>query len=59
MQANKLGFNSAAHPCSNGTCDVASQCSYNMTRQGREKYGSNAYAPGGSVIDTNQPFDVE
>ena len=30
-----------------------------MTVQGREKYGANAYGPGGSKINTDLPFEVE
>jgi len=59
MQANKVGFNSGAHPCENGRCDRVSQCAYNMTVQGRAEYGDDAYGPGGSIIDTRRAFDVE
>jgi len=30
MQANLFGFESKAHPCSNGTCDAMSQCIVGM-----------------------------
>ena len=59
MQANHAGFNTAAHPCANGECDAMSQCQYNMTVEGRAKYGDDAYGRDGSLIDTNQPFSVE
>jgi len=39
MQANRYGFETQAHPCSNGTCDALSQCAYGMQNQGLEKYG--------------------
>ncbi len=56
MQANKWGFNMAAHPCANGNCDSASMCSYNMMNNGAKKYGPDAYGPGGSLINTFSPF---
>jgi len=59
MQANPYGFNVAAHPCANGTCDARSQCEYNMREQGKETYGEAAYGPGGSLIDTDLPFQVK
>ena len=59
MQANKAGFNVAAHPCSNGTCDAVSQCQYNMIVEGKEQYGADAYGPRGSIIDTNNAFKVK
>jgi hypothetical protein len=34
MQANKFGFESKAHPCTNGTCDSVSRCSASMHEQG-------------------------
>ena len=54
MQANKAGFNVGAHPCANGTCDAISQCQYDMANEGIDKYGSGAYGPGGSMIDTDR-----
>ena len=30
MNANKYGFETQAHPCSNGTCDAVSQCIIGM-----------------------------
>ena len=59
MQANPYGFNVAAHPCSNGTCDARSQCEYNMRKEGAEKYGEGAYGPGGSRVNTDYPFTVK
>ena len=59
MQANKYGFNVAAHPCANGTCDAASQCDMNMKTDGIAKYGAGAYGPGGSLINTNNGFMVK
>ena len=35
MQANKGGFNVGGNPCGNGTCDVISQCQYNMSIEGK------------------------
>lgn len=52
MQANLFGFESKAHPCGNGTCDAISKCIVSMQDQGIDKYGSGAYGPGGSIIDT-------
>ena len=59
MQANPFGFQMAANPCANGTCDAVSQCMNNMRDQGVTKYGSGAYGPGGSYINTNLPFTVK
>jgi len=59
MQANPYGFNTAAHPCSNGTCDAVSQCQYNMAVEGKALYGENAYGPGGSMVDTDYSFNVK
>jgi len=58
MQANKHGFNVQAHPCADGDCDAVSQCSYNVSVEGKKKYGKSAYGPGASIIDTNKPFSV-
>ena len=58
MQANPFGFNVAANPCEGGSCDPVSQCKYDMAVEGKEKYGENAYGPNGTLIDTNQPFNV-
>ena len=52
MQANLFGFETKAHPCANGTCDAMSQCIISMQNQGIEKYGAEAYGPGGSLVDT-------
>jgi len=59
MQANKWGFNVAAHPCANGTCDAASQCDLDMKIDGIAKYGSSAYGPRGTLIDTRSDFQVK
>jgi len=59
MQANKYGFEMAAHPCEGGNCDAKSKCTYSMNKDGIEKYGKGAYGMGGSLIDTMKPFDVE
>ena len=59
MQANKAGFNVSANPCANGTCDGVSQCQYDMSVQGKAKYGDDAYGPGGSLINTDSPFSVQ
>ena len=59
MQANPYGFNTAAHPCANGTCDAVSQCQYNMAVEGKAQYGENAYGPGGSMVNTDYPFNVK
>ena len=59
MQANPYGFNTAAHPCANGTCDALSQCQYNMAVEGKAFYGDDAYGPNGTMINTNNPFTVK
>jgi hypothetical protein len=59
MQANPYGFNVAAHPCKNGNCDAISMCNYDMIVQGEATYGKGAYGPNGTMINTNQPFDVK
>ena len=59
MQANPYGFNVAAHPCKNGSCDAQSQCHYDMIMEGEATYGKGAYGPNGSIINTNNPFDVK
>ena len=59
MQANKYGFEMAAHPCEGGQCDAKSKCMYSMNTDGIKKYGKGAYGIGGSMIDTTKPFDVE
>jgi len=59
MQANKYGFEMAAHNCEDGSCDAKSKCMYSMNTDGIEKYGKGAYGIGGSMIDTTKPFDVE
>jgi hypothetical protein len=59
MQANPYGFNTAVNPCSNGTCDVVSQCQYDMAVEGAATYGDDAYGPNGTKIDTNRPFTVK
>jgi len=56
MQANKYGFESKAHPCSNGTCDAISQCILSMQH---ESIQSSWYGPYGSKIDTNLGFHVK
>lgn len=58
MQANKGGFNVAMNPCNGGSCDAISQCQLNMSIQGKEQYGDDAYGPGGTLIDTSEPFRV-
>ena len=59
MQANHAGFQTQMHPCSNGTCDVVSKCSYTMAKEGAKIYGEKAYGYGGSIIDTKKPFAVQ
>ena len=59
MQANPFGFNTSAHPCSGGNCEGQSQCFYNMAVEGVEKYGSGAYGPGGSKVNTDKKFHVK
>ena len=59
FQANPYGFNIAAHPCANGTCDARSQCEYNMKVDGVDKYGGDAYGPGGLLIDTDAKFNIK
>lgn len=58
MQANLFGFETKAHPCSNGTCDAISQCIVGMQKQGAEKYGAEAYGPSGTIINTQFEFNV-
>ena len=58
MQANLFGFETKANPCRNGTCDAISECIAGMQYQGIQEYGEGAYGPGGSIIDTYQPFNV-
>lgn len=58
MQANLFGFETKAHPCTNGTCDAISQCIIGMQNEGIEKYGADAYGPGGTIIDTSIAFKV-
>jgi len=48
-----------AHPCADGNCDAASQCSYSMMKDGAEKYGQNAYGVNGDIICTSKNFDVK
>jgi len=59
MQANAYGFESKAHPCSNGTCDAISQCIIGMQDEAMQVHGSNAYGPGGKKIDTDVRFHVK
>ena len=59
MQANKYGFEMAAHNGESTTRDAKSQCMYSMNTDGIEKYGKGAYGMEGSLIDTNKPFGVE
>ena len=61
MSANILGFNVEAHPCGRegGACDVHSRCQYDMLTDGIAKYGSDAYGPFGTKIDTFKPFEVK
>jgi len=54
MQANPYGFNTAVNNYEN----AMSRCEYNMSVEGKEKYGSDAYGPGGSLIDTYRAFTV-
>lgn len=58
MQANAYGFNLKAHPCVDGQCDAISMCDLTMRKDGVEKYGQDAYGPGGSLIDTKEIFNV-
>jgi len=48
-----------AHPCADGNCDAASQCSYSMMQNGVDKYGENAYGVNGDIICTSKNFDVK
>lgn len=57
MQANRFGFESKAHPCSNGTCDALSKCAISMQEEASAT--SNSYGPGGSKIDTLKKFHVK
>jgi len=59
MQANRFGFSTQANPCSNGTCDAVSQCIASMHIQGVEDYGTDAYGPSGSMINTDLWFTVK
>lgn len=49
----------AVNPCEFGECDPVSQCTYKMREQGVETYGSGAFGPGGSLVDTNLWFHVQ
>ena len=55
MQANPYGFNVAANPEPNTT----SQCQLNLATEGKARWGADAYGPGGSIIDTDEPFSVK
>jgi len=59
MQANKYGFETKAHPCSNGTCDAISQCALSMQHEAIQSSHHDCYGPGGSKIDTNKQFHVK
>lgn len=59
MQGNRFGFETKAHPCSNGTCDAISQCQYNVRENGKATYGADAFGPGGTMVDTTLPFHVK
>lgn len=59
MQANNYGFNVAANPCAGGNCDALSQCMWDMRDEGIAEYGSSAYGPGGSLINTYAVFHVK
>ena len=59
MQANNYGFNISANPCVNGSCDAISQCMWDMNTDGLAEYGSGAYGPGGSLINTYATFHVK
>lgn len=59
MQTNPYGFDVAAHPCANGDCSAQSMCDYQMRNQGAEKYGMDAFGPGGTMIDTTYWFKVQ
>jgi len=59
MQANNYGFNVGANPCANGECDPLSQCMYDMREEGAAEYGSAAYGPGGTLINSYSTFNVK
>jgi hypothetical protein len=60
MEANKHAFHATGHKCDEPTngvyrnCDRGGQCTLDIWPT-----HSNAYGPGGSEIDTEQPFHVK
>lgn len=59
MQANDYGFELSTHPCKNGDCDARSKCDYQMREQGAADYGIDAFGPNGTIINTNEWFNVK
>jgi len=58
MQTNDYGFELSTHPCENGNCSDKSRCDYNLRKQGKEKYGADAFGPNGKMINTKDWFQV-
>lgn len=55
MQSNPFGFETSARPCPDGQCEAASMCEYKV----RDSVGPNEYGPGGSIINTNNWFNIQ
>ena len=57
MEASRFGFMTSVRTCPNGDCSQAI-CVNDMKTQGEALYGLDAYGPGGTLIDTERPFNV-
>jgi len=59
FQASIYGFETKVNRCRNGKCDDHPQCILGTQEDMFDEYGADAYGPGGSIIDTYEPFQVK